>query len=429
LGDDPYHNAVLSGRTTYDFTPDLQLDVRGYYTNSSVDYDGYPPPYYVFGNQLNFETVRQYFGYAGLNFNFLDARWKNKLYVDYMFTDRADYLPSDTSTVQSDHYSATNSRVNYQGNVDIAPGYSAVFGLQQEKSVMDSTPYAPTEANTSDNSAYLQLQGEAVKGLTLTAGERIDHYDVFGEHFTGQVAAAWVLPSATILRSSWGQGFKAPSLYQLYSPYGNQSLHSERSHDWDAGIEQRFWDNRIMLSVTHFDIRFTNLIEYEDCPGSPLCAEPGYAMGYYANLGKAKSSGEELQASVRMWDSFSLLANYTRVRTIDETPDSPTYGLPAFNRAGSAANLTAGYTWPFKLATSVAARYSGSTLSQNFNVYPTANIPLGGYTLVDLRASYPISEHFEVYGRVDNLTDKHYETVYQYGSWGRTAFGGARMKF
>jgi vitamin B12 transporter len=429
LGDDPYHDAVLSGRTTYDFTPDVQLDVRGYYTSSSVDYDGYPPPLYVFGNQLNYETTRQFFYYTGLNFNLFDGRLKNRLYADYTFTDEADYLPSDTVTTQTDHYSGTDTRVNYQGNLAIAPGYSAVFGLQQEKSLMDSTPYAPAEANTGDNSAYAQFQGEIVKGLTLTAGERIDHYDVFGEHFTGQVAAAWVLPTATILRSSWGQGFKAPSLYQLYSPYGNQDLQSERSHDWDAGVEQRFWDDRVMVSITHFDTRFTNLIDFDDCPGSPLCAEPGKAQGYYANLGKARSSGEELQASLKLPDNFSLLANYTRVRTIDQTPDSPNYGLPAYNRPGSAANLTASYTWPFKLSTSVAVRYSGSSLSENFNVYPTANLPLGGYTLVDFRASYSINEHVEVYGRVDNLTDKRYETAYQYGAWGRTAFGGVRMKF
>ena len=136
-----------------------------------------------------------------------------------------------------------------------------------------------------------------------------------------------------------------------------------------------------------------------------------------------------MQASLKLSDSFSLLVNYSRIKTVDETPDSPTYGLPAFNRPGSAANLTVSYTSPVKLSTSVAVRYSGSSLSENFNVYPTAIVPLGGYTLIDFRASYAINDHVEVYGRVDNLTDKRYEMVYQYGTWGRTAFGGARVKF
>jgi vitamin B12 transporter len=53
---------------------------------------------------------------------------------------------------------------------------------------------------------------------------------------------------------------------------------------------------------------------------------------------------------------------------------------------------------------------------------------LGGYTLLDLRLSYAVTEKFELYARVDNATNKWYETVYQYGTWGRTAFAGVRVK-
>ena len=132
---------------------------------------------------------------------------------------------------------------------------------------------------------------------------------------------------------------------------------------------------------------------------------------------------------MKLSESLTLSANYTHLRTIDETPGSPTYGLPAFNRPGEAANLTASYTWPAKLSTSVAVRYAGPSLSENFNVYPYTILTLGGYTLVDFRASYPVNERFEVYGRMENLTNKVYETIYQYGTWGRTAFGGIRLKF
>ena len=429
IGDDPYHNAVLSGRASYDFTPDVTLDLRGYYTNSTVDYDGFPPPDYVFGNQLNYQTTRQYFGYAGLNFNLLGGQFKNRIDVDYTHTDRADYLPTDAGTLQNDHYSGTDSRVEYQGNLAIVPGYSVVFGGQQEKYLMDSTPFAPAHADTGDTSAYAQLQAEVVKGLNLTAGERFDRYDAFGEHFTGQVAAAWSLPSSTILRSSWGQGFKAPSLFQLYSPYGTPNLQAERSQDWDIGIEQRFWGNKITAGVAYFNNNFKNLIDFDDCPGSPLCADPAHSLGYYANVGREKSSGEEFQIAARLTGEFTLSGNYTHLKTLDDSAGSATYGMPLLRRPGQAANLSANYSWPFKLSTSVAVRYSGPSIDENFNAFPAALINLGGYTLVDLHASYSINDHFDVYARVDNLTDKRYETVYQYGTWGRTAFAGARLKY
>ena len=55
-------------------------------------------------------------------------------------------------------------------------------------------------------------------------------------------------------------------------------------------------------------------------------------------------------------------------------------------------------------------------------------VKLGGYTLLYLRAAYPVTDKLEIYGRVDNATNKYYETVYEYGTWRRTAFIGLRAK-
>ena len=60
---------------------------------------------------------------------------------------------------------------------------------------------------------------------------------------------------------------------------------------------------------------------------------------------------------------------------------------------------------------------------------PANHIALGGYTLVDIRGSYPVGLATELYARLENLTDRHYETAYQYGQLGRVGFLGARTKF
>src|SRR3546814_10203352 len=57
---------------------------------------------------------------------------------------------------------------------------------------------------------------------------------------------------ATTLRASYGEGFKAPSLYQLYGDYGNDDLQPETSKGWDAGITQQFLDGAAELSATWF---------------------------------------------------------------------------------------------------------------------------------------------------------------------------------
>ena len=425
---DPYHNTVVSGRATYNFSADVQLDLRAYWTEGLVYYDGFPPPNYVLANDTQDETTRQLVSYSGLNFDLFGGQLKNRVAYQYTTTQRADFDDSGSAVTQVDSYKGNNSRVEYQGTWAIAQGSQAVFGLQQEHSWIDTTPNAPAHADTGQTGEYLQLQGEVVKGLTLTAGERHDHYDTFGQHYTGQLAAAWALPTSTVIRASWSQGYKAPSLYQLYSPYGNTGLNPEQSTGWDAGIEQRLWEDRVTLSATYFVTNFKNLIEFENCPGSPLCDTLGQAGGYYANLDVAKASGVELQASARLTSALAVAANYSHIKTVDETPGSPTYGQQAYHRPEDAANASVSYTWTNRLNTSVAARFSGFSLDQNFNVYPTETVRLGGYTLLDLRVSYPVSDQLEVYGRIDNATNKYYETVFQYGTWGRTAFVGLRAK-
>jgi vitamin B12 transporter len=54
---------------------------------------------------------------------------------------------------------------------------------------------------------------------------------------------------------------------------------------------------------------------------------------------------------------------------------------------------------------------------------------LDGYALLGVRASFPINEHLEIYGRIDNLADEEYSTVYGYNTYGRSAFGGVRVRF
>ena len=98
-------------------------------------------------------------------------------------------------------------------------------------------------------------------------------------------------------------------------------------------------------------------------------------------------------------------------------------------RPADAANLEVSYVWPVRLTTAVSARYSGASFDENFNAFPEARIRLGGYTLWDLRASYAHNDHYEIYARCDNCSGKRYETVYQYGAWGRTAVLGGRIKY
>ena len=71
----------------------------------------------------------------------------------------------------------------------------------------------------------------------------------------------------------------------------------------------------------------------------------------------------------------------------------------------------------------MAGRWAGHSFDDAANL-----TRLAGYTLVDLRAEVPVAGRFTLFARAENLLDKHYETAFQFGSLGRSVYGGVRAR-
>lgn len=420
-----------AGQLRYELTPDLELDLRGYVVSARTDFDGYDTPTGTFGDDSEYGKTQQGIGYAGLSWNSPGHAFTNRLSVQYTGSETREYDPNAPAnfgypTTETFYGFGRNIREEYQGTWQLSSAGQLVFGAQTEHSTINSaSPFTPNiNAGVVIDSGYLQAQYEVLTGLTLTAGGRYDHHDVYGGHGTGQFAAAWLLPDqSTILRASFGQGFKAPSLYQLYSSYGNPVLQPETANSWDAGIEHHAIQDRLVVSAGYFQRTSNDLIGFFDCSTpSPLCAtEP---FGYYANIARSFAQGVELVGSLKPTDTLTITANYTWTHTEDRSPGSSTYGNELPRRPGEAGNAALTYVWPLRLSTALALRYSGRSFDDAAN-----QIRLGGYVLLDVRASLPVGKHFDVYARIENLTDHHYETAYQYGTLGRSAYIGGGATF
>ena len=427
-----------SGQLRYDFNPLVQLDVRGYYTQSREDFDGYDTPTFAFGDDHEYGKQAQFVGYAGLRVYSPDGRLTHRVSVQYTDSQTRNYDPlgpanEGLSSTETFYGIGQNLRQEYQGTWDFNSVSHVVFGAQHEHSTIstDSPAYdivpAPVDHSIDINSAYAQAQAQVATGLTLTGGLRYDHHSTFGGHTTGQLAAAWALNDQhTILRASFGQGFKAPSLYQLYSAYGYAALSPEQANSWDVGIEQHLLGGRMTLSATYFQRSAHGLINYFYCgtgATNPLCQiDP---QGFYANIARATAHGLELQGSFKPMEDLSIDANFTLTDTEDQSPGSATYGQELSNRPKDAGNVNVSYRWPTRVTTSAALRFAGRSL----DVSSGRPLWLGGYALLDLRVSCPVTEKLELYGRIDNAGNKHYETVYQYGTLGRVAYVGLRAGF
>ena len=240
----------------------------------------------------------------------------------------------------------------------------------------------------------------------------------------------WALSSGTTIRANYGEGFKAPTLYQLFSDYGNQALAPEQATGWEAGVEQHLFGGALTLGGTYFERRSTNLIVFASCPAvSTLasCFQPGTKIarsGYYANVSRAFAQGVEAQAALKIGQRLRLDGNYTYAPSEDRSPGAATNGLQLARRPRNAANGSLSYTLSDGISGGVAVRWSGET-------FDTAShtIRLAPYTLVDLRAEVPIASRVSLFGRIENLFDDHYQTAYRYGTLGRSVYAGFRGRF
>ncbi len=434
---DGYENVGLSGRANIRIFQGVSLDLRAVYSDGTADIDGFPAPLFAFGDTRETSGVEDLVAYAGLNFDLFDGRFSNRVAYAYTRTDRRNENPDQTVTSVTFDAEGLNRRYEYQGVLDIRDGWTATFGAEHEDSEFRTASPSSSNPNPAQataevgiDGAYAQLQAEVIDGLTLTGGVRRDEHDTFGGKTLGQAAAAWALNGgSTVVRASFGQGFKAPSLFQLYSDFGNTALAPEEADGWDAGVEQHLLDGSLILSATYFARETTNQIDFVSCSGTatpttaPLCFRNGVRrFGYYANIALTQADGVELAADYEI-GGLSINANYTRTNTENRTPGA-NLGSDLARRPKETANLTATYLWPFGLSTSVAVQHAGDSFENASNA-----TRLEGYTLVDLRASYPLNDTVEVYGRVENVGDEVYETTRNYGVAGRGTFVGVRARF
>ena len=117
------------------------------------------------------------------------------------------------------------------------------------------------------------------------------------------LAGAWNIPDwDTTLRANYGDGFKAPTLYELFSQYKNpfHALKPETARGWEVGIDHQFLDNRLRASLTYFDRRTANLIDFISTSSPPF--------GYYENFARTRASGLEADIAARLTDTSACPA-------------------------------------------------------------------------------------------------------------------------
>ncbi len=421
---DGYHNLGMTGNLRWHATDIVSFDARLYYTHARDSFDGYPPPTYTFQDTHQYGKNALLAAYGGVNISLLGGRFSNRLAVTHSDSDRKTFDP--TLTPAEDFFAKGGAtRLEYQGVFDVDDANQATFGAEtgtttlNTHSVYDPTPDV-TKGSDRINGYYVQWQTTPLKPLTLTGGVRYDDDREFKGHTSVKIAGAWQVSDETTLRANYGDGFKAPSLYELFSPYANPvtALEPEVARGWEAGVDQGLWSGRLRASLTYFERRTKNQIDFFSCFGvtSTACTLRAAQGGYYFNVGRSRATGVEAEIAAKLSDTLGLTANYTNLTDIDLAT-----GLQLARRPQNSANTVVTWLPNPDLTLGFSVDYVGKRFDDAGHF-----TPLAAATHVNLFGSFKLSDRWELFGRVENLFDDLAEPAAGYGAMGRAFYAGVR---
>lgn len=409
---DGYRQYNIAGRARYRLTDALSLTGNARYSEGKVELDGFPPPNFTFADADITEDLRSWSGRVGA------------LYQTEALTLNAGFAVSDTERDGDDPdfpYSidGRSERIELLGRVALPGGFALDFGADHEWTRFSNAP----DAGKAEISSVHALIGYYGERLTLTAGARYDDHSEFGSEWTFGANGAFEFAPNWRLRAAYGEGFKAPTLYQLLSQYGNAALVPERSKAYELGVSYGFRGDPLYFALSGFRRDASDLIDFFSCfSGSdPLCATRPF--GFYFNQQKGRAQGFEVEAGARLMEGLQAGIVYSFTDTKNRTPGDANDGN-AFGRRPR-HTLTGSLDWEsaFGLSLGVDLRWVGKAWDN-----PANTTRLGSYALGDIRASLAVTDQIELFGRVENVWNEKYVIASGYGTQGRAAYIGARFR-
>ncbi|MES2091513.1 MAG: TonB-dependent receptor [Pseudomonadota bacterium] len=313
-----------------------------------------------------------------------------------------------------DHYELSPSFYETQTNVRTAAwqndvqwgshGLHLTLERREDRLANATTQYSPQfEGERSQNGVAVGYDWRnSAYGLQLNA--RSDDDSEFGRHDTGALAVGWQWADAWRLRASVGTAFRAPTLYQRFSEYGNANLNPESALNRELGFQ--FSRSGLTWDATVFRNQISNLI--------------GFEAGRYNNISHALLKGVSTSIGVPV-GSWQLSGSVDL-----QSPTNADTGQLLVRRARQHMSLQVDGPvsgWTLGAQVLVSGRRDDLTFDADYN---TVRVQLPGYAVLNLTAQRALAPGLSMLVRVDNVADHFYQTAVDYRSNPRMVFLGLK---
>ncbi len=408
---DPYYNLNSSLRLDYILTNDIDVGLLVDYTYAKYEYDANSgiPPYLPTDDGDNYAYFYQ--GVGGINLKHqLSDRFSYKAIFGYTRTYRKDWQSATTHGWNN----GKTYQAKWQGDYQLCDFDQIVFGFDYLRELGESRRDSAfgislgpkTTANT--KGYYIENIFTPIDNLFLAASFRLEDHSQFNRHNTFSLSGSYSIEgTGTKLKGSFGEGFKAPSLYQLFNgSYGNENLNPEESESYEAGFEQELGEY-LILGSTYFHTHIKNSIEW---------VSTGLWAGEYKNTGKARIYGIESFAEYLLGDNTTLTVAYAHMDT-EKLSD----GTRLTRRPNS--KVTCKIKTAFKkLDISANVSYVGNRMD-------SSNVKLKSYILGGVDFNYKVNDKLNTFLRFENILSDDYELANGYQTPKFSWYLGAKYTF
>lgn len=274
----------------------------------------------------------------------------------------------------------------------------------EDEEVTSSSPFGPGLRGDSQLTwaGFAQLHG-AAGPVAFELGARRDDADSFGAETSLRGGLVWRAATGLRLRAAYGEGFRAPSLGELFFPgFGNPDLGPETSESMELGLELD--RGRWHLRLAAFDLDLEGLI---------VSGPPAFVP---ENVGRADSTGVE---ALLRWlrGPWSVQWSATRLDTENRATGEP---LP--RRPDWRSSLVLGWRSTDAWTVNAVTRWVGERTD-------VGGVELEDYTVFDLALARRVGRWIEPYARVENLFDQEYQEAAGFPAPDRRVVGGLAVSF
>src|SRR5256714_4687675 len=242
---DSYENTTVSTKLGVDLSDILSIDLVGRYTDSTLFFTGEDFSFFpsVPAAAQSEQNARQLFTRGGARLVLFGGAFKNRFGVGYTNYRTVIQAPDTGFGVPPENINHGDRRkFDWQGNIELGKDHVLILRVENQTGRLIDSPISAENDNVA---GFAELQSEIGPGLFTAVSIRHDDNDRFGGKTTWRIAPAYLIPNiGTKLKASYGTGFKAPSLTQLFVSFpafnffANPDLEPEESDGYDIGFEQ-----------------------------------------------------------------------------------------------------------------------------------------------------------------------------------------------